>query len=101
MSDRPGAQKGYAGAAKDAEVKSCKASSGTLRVKGAVSNPKTKRQHYRIYVSAMDGKVTRGVVQVDVRSVPGGGSEDWKASARLTGKDIRCVLRVERFAAKG
>jgi hypothetical protein len=100
VQDQPGSVKGYVGASKDAKITECEPEGDSLRVEGTVNNPKTSLQDYRIYVSALKEGNTVGLVQVDVSDVPGGKSQTWSTDIAYDAKDLKCLLRVERFAAK-
>lgn len=95
--DPQGSVEGYVGAMNDAAVSSCDSEGDVLVATGTVTNPEDDAQEYRIYVSAMDGSDTRGIVQVDVGPLDGGATADWDAEFELDGDDLSCLLRVERF----
>ncbi len=98
ITDQPGSVEGYVGALEDAETTRCERDGSNWIASGTVTNPLDEVQSYRLYVSAMDGSDTRGVVQVDVPEVAGGDSAEWTAEFPLPDDDLTCVLRVERFA---
>jgi len=100
MPDQPGSVEGYEGAAEDAELQTCESDGQALHVGGTVNNPVSETQDYRIYVSAMDGAETMGIVQVDVPGVPAGESADWGTELALSSNTLECVLRVERFPSE-
>lgn len=97
ITDQPGSVDGWVGALEDAEVTTCARDGDNWVAAGTVKNPLDEPQSYRLYVSAMAGGETRGLIQVDVPGVEGGATGDWKASFALPG-EFECVLRVERFA---
>lgn len=97
MTDQPGSVDGYEGALEDAELETCEPQAGFLAVAGTVSNPEADDHDYRIYVSAMDGGDTRGIVQLDVENVVAGETVEWSTEVELSDEDLECVLRVERF----
>lgn len=97
----PGSVEGYTGALEDAELARCEPSDGTLQVAGTVTNPEPETQDYRIYVSAMDGGDTAGLVQVDLTGVEAGETAEWSTEMALGEAEFECVLRVERFAPQG
>ena len=97
MPDQPGSVEDYEGALEDADLETCESQDGALQVAGSVANSESEDQDYRIYVSAMDGNDTQGIVQVDVEGVAGGESAEWDTEIDLSGEDLDCVLRVERF----
>jgi len=100
LTDQPGSVEDYTGALEDAELETCSHGAGGLEVAGTVSNPETSAQDYRIYISAMAGDDTVGLVQVDVDNVAGGDTAEWDNLLDLTQEDLECVLRVERFSAE-
>lgn len=91
------ADDGFVGAVDDVEVTRCESADG-WQVAGTVTNPESSAQSYRIYVSLLAGSETAGLVQVDVTGVPAGESQEWATSVALSGTDLSCVVRVERFA---
>lgn len=95
--DQPGSVDGYVGALDDSEVTRCESQDGQLRVEGTLTNPEAAAQDYRIYVSAMAGSDTRGLVQHDVVDVSPGATSEWSVDLDLSDADLTCVLRVERF----
>ncbi|WBL19806.1 MULTISPECIES: hypothetical protein [Citricoccus] len=97
MPDQPGSVEGYVGAADDAELVTCDPQGSALEVEGTVTNPESDDQDYRVYISAMEGGETMGIVQVDVSNVATGETAEWSTEMALTGDDLECVLRVERF----
>ncbi|MGO3148395.1 MAG: hypothetical protein ACTIJ6_12060 [Leucobacter sp.] len=100
IQDQPGSVEGYVGALEDAKVTICEMQNDVLHVAGTVQNPETDPQDYRIYVSALEGKDTVGLVQVDVLDVGGEISADWSTDIPYISEDLECVLRVERFATQ-
>lgn len=95
--DPQGSVEDYVGAMGDATVDSCDTEDGSLVATGTVTNSENDAQQYRIYVSAMDGSDTRGIVQVDLDPLEGGATADWDASFDLADEGLSCILRVERF----
>lgn len=100
LNDQPGSVEDYTGALDDVELDTCSAGAGGLQVAGTVTNPESSTQDYRIYISAMAGDDTVGLVQVDVTNVAGGETAEWDNLLDLTQEDLECVLRVERFSAE-
>lgn len=98
ITDQQGSVKGFVGANDDVTTESCEAAKNLWRSEGTVTNPEKENQSYRLYVAFNRGKDTQGLVQVDVESVKPGQKVEWKAEAPLTGDDLTCVLRAERFA---
>lgn len=101
VSDTPGSVKGYEGAAEDAEQSRCEADGSDWVSAGTVTNPTDAEQTYRVYVSFMAGQETEGLAQADDLTVKAGESADWEVRAGVSGDDIQCVLRVERFSSQG
>lgn len=99
ITDQPGSGDDFVGALEDTEVTGCAADGDEWKVTGTVTNPADDAQSYRIYVSLLDGTDTLGVSQVDVDDVAAGESTDWSATLPVSGDDLDCVLRVERFDA--
>jgi hypothetical protein len=99
IQDQPGTADDFVGARKDATIDTCQVTDGKLAVKGTVTNPADSAQQYRIYVSAIDGDDTVGVAQVDVKDVKSSDSADWETNMPVNTDTVKCVLRVERFAA--
>ncbi len=99
ITDQPGSVEGWVGALEDASTTQCARDGGNWVAAGTVTNPTDAAQSYRLYVSAMDGTQTRGLIQVDVPDVAAGASGEWKAEFPLEGEKFDCVLRVERFAS--
>ncbi|WP_447944138.1 MULTISPECIES: hypothetical protein [Microbacterium] len=98
VTDQPGSVDGYVGAVEDADTTRCERAGSEWIAAGTVTNPLDEDQSYRLYVSAMDGSETRGVIQVDVPDVAGGATAEWRAAFALPEDELECVLRVERFA---
>lgn len=99
--DTPGSVEGFVGARKDATITQCDGDGDVVKVAGTVTNPTDDPQTYRIYVSGLNATETRGVVQIDVPDIAGGATAEWKTRMKLADTDLRCVLRVERFAPEG
>ena len=101
VSVQPGLSKDkFVGAASDVKTETCAADAGGWSASGTVTNASGAAASYRIYVAfnAKGTTDTRGLVQRDVK-VADGKTEKWKASAKVAGKDLICILRVERTAA--
>lgn len=99
--DPQGSVAGYVGAMQDVTMETCETTDGALKVDGTVANPVGEPQQYRIYVSAMEGEDTRGIVQIDVPTVAGNESTIWATEIALSDPGLTCLLRVERFAPQG
>lgn len=101
ITDQQGSVDGFVGAADDATVERCESVADSWKGTGTVTNPTGETQSYRIYVAFNRNRDTRGLVQVDVASVAAGGTAEWQAEAPIGGDELKCVLRVERFAPQG
>ena len=97
ITDHQGAVEGFVGALDDTEVDRCETTTDGWITGGTVVNPTDSTQSYRLYVAFNENRETHGLVQVDLAEVPGGASEDWEAQAPVSGDNLTCVLRVERF----
>lgn len=98
---QPGtAEDDYVGALKDVTVDRCESGDKGTEISGTVTNPTKKDADYRIYVSVMNDKDTLGIVQVDVAGLARGKTAEWSKKAKASDSDVRCVLRVERVAAR-
>ncbi len=93
----PGTLKDFVGAHSDATDTSCVAGDTGWIATGRVKNPTKNAAQYRIYVSFLDGVTTVGVAESDVKA-PAGAAANWKATVGAAGKDLHCILRVERAA---
>ena len=93
----PGTLKDFVGAHTDVSDTKCGAGAKGWIASGKVKNPTPAKAQYRIYVSFLDGDTTVGVAESDVKT-PAGAAANWKATIGATGKDLRCILRVERAA---
>lgn len=100
VTDQPGSVEDYVGALDDAEIKNCSVTGDGLDAAGTVTNPEQDAQDYRIYVSALDGSDTVGLVQVDITGVEGGNTAEWETHMDLNQAELDCVLRVERFPSE-
>ncbi len=97
ITEPQGSTDGFVGASEDVETQTCEKSSSGWISEGLVTNPTDRTQSYRIYVAFSAQGDTKGLVQVDVPSVASGAEVAWKAEAPLSGDDLTCALRVERF----
>ena len=95
----PGTLVNFVGAKLDAHDTSCKADGAKWSATGTVTNSSKKPAHYRIYVSFLQGDTTVGLSQSDFSPVASGATRDWSGSVKTSGKDLRCILRVERADA--
>ncbi len=64
--------------------------------KRVVTNSTAKSVKYRIYVSFLNGDTTVGLAEVNVGKVNPKKTETWHQAVKVTGRDLRCILRVER-----
>ncbi|GAB3399580.1 hypothetical protein GCM10027515_06170 [Schumannella luteola] len=100
VSDAPGTGEGFEGARNDVEVKKCEPADGGWAISGTVTNSSEATANYRIYVSLLDkDSATLGLKQVNSDGVEAGKSADWNADIAVDGKNLQCVLRVERYPA--
>lgn len=97
ITDQQGSVDGYVGALEDSEVERCEASGEGWVGEGTVTNPEDASQSYRIYLTFNDKRDTKALVQIDLPSVAAGETEEWSGKAPVSGDDLTCVLRVERF----
>ena len=95
----PGTLKDFVGAKSDAHDTSCKADGSKWGATGKVTNSSKKPAHYRIYVSFLEGDTTVGLSQSDFAPVAPRATHAWSGSVKTSGKDLRCILRVERADA--
>lgn len=95
----PGTLKNFVGAHADVHDTSCKQGAGSWVAHGKLTNSSKTRASYRVYVSFLNGDTTVGLSQTDVTSVAPGATQDWTGSVNASGKDLRCILRVERAPA--
>ena len=92
----PGTLANFVGAHEDVHDTNCKQDGASWTADGKVTNPTAKAVKYRIYVSFLNGDTTVGLAEVNVGKVDAKKSEAWNQSVKVTGKDLRCILRVER-----
>ena len=95
----PGTLEGFVGARTDVRDTACEATDKGWVARGTVENPTKNPAQYRIYVSFLDGDATVAIAEDDLASVAAGSSADWHVASLSPGKDLRCVLRVERARA--
>ncbi|TPW76896.1 FxLYD domain-containing protein [Schumannella sp. 10F1B-5-1] len=100
VTDAPGTGEGLVGARNDVEVTKCEPADGGWAVAGTVTNSSDAAANYRIYVSLLDKDgATLGLKQVNSDGLDAGAKADWSADIAVEGKNLQCVLRVERYAA--
>ena len=97
VTDQQGSVDGFVGASEDAQVSVCEAGDDGWFASGEVTNPTDEAQSYRIYVAFNKNTDTLGLVQVDAAEVAPGATATWEATAPLSGDNLQCILRVERF----
>ena len=92
----PGTLANFVGAHEDVHDTNCKQDGASWNAAGKVTNPTAKAVKYRIYVSFLNGDTTVGLAEVNVGKVDAKKSEAWEQGVKVTGTDLRCILRVER-----
>ncbi len=92
----PGTLANFVGAREDVHDTKCQSSGSGWNVEGSVTNSAAKAVKYRIYVSFLNGDTTIGLAEVNVGKVDPKQTERWQQSVKVTGRDLRCILRVER-----
>lgn len=97
VSDPQGSVDDFVGANDDLAMNNCQAKGKTWVSDGTVTNSAKKTQSFRIYVAFNRGKDTQGLVQTDLKSVAAGDTAKWNVEAPISGEDLSCVIRVERF----
>ncbi len=95
----PGTLANFVGAHTDVHDTTCKAAGSEWTAAGSVTNPTAAPVKYRIYVSFLNGDTTVGLAEVNIADVGPKRTERWVEDVKLTGKDLRCILRVERADA--
>lgn len=93
----PGTLKNFVGAHADVHDTKCVDAETGWTATGKVTNPTEQKVQYRIFVSFLAGDTTAGIAQTDVLANPNA-TADWTATVGAPGKDLRCILRVERAA---
>ncbi len=92
----PGTLANFVGAHEDVHDTTCKRDGASWNANGMVTNPTAKGVQYRIYVSFLNGDTTVGLAEVNVGKVDAKKSQGWNQGVKVSGKDLRCILRVER-----
>ena len=92
----PGTLANFVGAHGDVHDTTCKQDGDSWNASGMVTNPTAKAVQYRIYVSFLNGDTTVGLAEVNVGKVNAKKSQGWQQGVKVAGKDLRCILRVER-----
>ncbi len=95
----PGTLKGFVGAKADVHDTECTQAGARWNAAGRVTNPTTGPVTYRIYVSFLSGDTTVGIAEVNIAKVGAKQTEDFEQGVKVAGKDLRCILRVERTDA--
>lgn len=91
----PGTLKDFVGAHSDVSDTKCTSGPKGWAATGVAKNPTQGKVQYRIFVSFLDGDSTVGVAESDV-TARAGATAEWRATVGAAGKDLRCILRVER-----
>lgn len=92
----PGTLANFVGAHQDVHDTKCKQDGAWWNAGGLVTNPTAKAVKYRIYVSFLNGETTVGLAEVNVGTVSPKQTDGWQQGVKVAGKDLRCILRVER-----
>ena len=92
----PGTLANFVGAHDDVHDTNCKPDGASWNAGGRVTNPTPNAVKYRIYVSFLKGDTTVGLAEVNVGKVGPQQTEGWQQGVKVSGKDLRCILRVER-----
>ena len=92
----PGTLTNFVGAKHDVHDTKCTHDSASWSTDGKVTNPTATTVRYRIYVSFLNGDTTVALAEVNVGKVGTKKTQDWHQGVKVSGKDLRCVLRVER-----
>ena len=95
----PGTLANFVGAHADVHDTTCKQGGAWWNATGKVTNPTSHAARYRIYVSFLNSDTTVGLAQVDVGTVGPKQTQVWQDGVKVGGKDLRCILRVERATA--
>lgn len=92
----PGTLANFVGAKADVHDTTCKPDGTWWNAGGSVTNPTAAAVKYRIYVSFLHGDTTVGLVEVNVGKVDPKHTSKWAQTVKVEGRDLRCILRVER-----
>ena len=92
----PGTLANFVGAHQDVHDTKCTQGTAGWNARGKVTNPTAKTVKYRIYASFLNGDTTVGLAEVNVGKVGPKQTEGWQQGVKVSGKDLRCILRVER-----
>jgi hypothetical protein len=88
------------GALADVDGLECAAGGGQWSATGQVANPTDAIVDYRIYVSFLDtAGETLALIETGADNVEPGNTAEWSAEFDSSALELRCVLRVERFAS--
>jgi len=96
VTTQPGSVPSFVGALKDVSGQTCTAGADGVTASGTVTNPTTKPQDYRIYISVLNSNQTLGVTEVDISALAPGASQQWSGVVAVQMTEPKCVLRVER-----
>ena len=92
----PGTLANFVGAKDDVHDTTCKQDRAGWNAGGVVTNPTAAAVKYRIYVSFLNGDTTVGLAEVNVAKVDAKQTAKWAQTVKVEGRDLRCILRVER-----
>lgn len=92
----PGTLANFVGAREDVHNTTCQSGGSGWNVEGSVTNSTAKTVKYRIYVSFLNGDTTVALTEANVAKVGPKQTERWQQDVKVTGRDLRCILRVER-----
>lgn len=92
----PGTLANFVGAKDDVHDTTCKHDGAGWNASGVVTNSTAKSVKYRIYVSFLNGDTTVGLAEVNVGKVDPKQTAKWAQTVKVEGRDLRCILRVER-----
>jgi hypothetical protein len=95
----PGTLAGFVGAKNDAHDVECGQHGASWSATGKLTNPTKQPVKYRVYVSFLSGDTTVGLAESDSRTVGPKATEDFSAGVKVDGRNLHCVLRVERASA--
>ncbi|MEO6468379.1 MAG: hypothetical protein ABIP21_04705 [Acidimicrobiia bacterium] len=92
----PGTLANFVGAKDDVHDTTCKQDGAGWNAGGMVTNSTAAAVKYRIYVSFLNGDTTVGLAEVNVGKVDPKQTTKWTQTVKVDGRDLRCILRVER-----
>lgn len=95
----PGTLADFVGAKTDVHDTTCSRNGDFWNASGKLTNPTKNAVKYRVYVSFLNGDTTVGLTEFDSPTVKAKATEPFSAGVKVTGQDLRCILRVERADA--